>query len=97
LDLVCLECLSVIIATQFATTEQLKDLTHMLCFQIPCYKLYKEGLFFYVLTLKYMCHFGVSLKKLNQKAKHKIKNKISWIFFNALSLVVSRLITYLDK
>ncbi len=44
--------------------------------QIPCYKLYKEGLFSYVLTLKYMCHFGMSLKKLNLKVKHKIKNQI---------------------
>ncbi len=31
LDLARLECLSVIVATQFATNEQLKDLTHMLC------------------------------------------------------------------
>jgi hypothetical protein len=31
LDLVCLKCLNVIVATQFATNEQLKDLTHMLC------------------------------------------------------------------
>jgi hypothetical protein len=71
LDLVCLEHLSVIIATQFATNEQLKDLTHMFCLRIPCYKLYKEGLFSYVLTLKYMCHFGMIFKKLNQEAKHK--------------------------
>jgi hypothetical protein len=32
LDLTYLERLSVIVATQFATNEQLKDLTHMLCF-----------------------------------------------------------------
>jgi len=31
LDLACLERLSVIIATQFAINEQLKDLTHMFC------------------------------------------------------------------
>jgi hypothetical protein len=31
LDLACLECLSVIIATQFATNEQLKNLIHMFC------------------------------------------------------------------
>jgi hypothetical protein len=43
LDLAYLACLSVIIATQFATNEQLKNLTHMFCVQIPCYKLYKEG------------------------------------------------------
>jgi len=47
------------------------------------------------LILKYMCHFGFSLKKLNLKAKHKIKNKILWLFFNALSLVISYLFTYL--
>jgi hypothetical protein len=47
------------------------------------------------LILKYMCHFGFSLKKLNLKAKHKIKNKILWLFFNALSLVISYLLTYL--
>jgi hypothetical protein len=61
LDLACLERLIVIIATQFAINEQLKDLTHMICFGIPCYKLYKEGLFSYVFILKYMCHFGTSL------------------------------------
>ncbi len=69
LDMACLERLSVIIATN----EQLKTLTHMFCIQIPCYKLYKEGLFSYVFTLKYMCHFGMNWKKLNLKAKHKIK------------------------
>jgi hypothetical protein len=39
-----------------ATNEQLKDLTHMFCLRIPCYKLYEKGLIFYVFTLKYMCH-----------------------------------------
>ncbi len=57
----------------FAINEQLKDLTHMLCLQIPCYKLYEEGLFSYVLALKYTCHFGMNFKKFNVKAKHKIK------------------------
>jgi hypothetical protein len=37
-----LECLNVIIATQFATNEQLKDLIHMFCLRISCYKLYKK-------------------------------------------------------
>jgi len=32
LDLAYLECLNVIVATQFAINEQLKDLTHMFCF-----------------------------------------------------------------
>jgi hypothetical protein len=36
----CYSCNSI------TTNEQLKDLTHMFCFQIPCYKLYKEGFFF---------------------------------------------------
>jgi L-asparagine transporter-like permease len=36
------------------------------------------------------------LKKLNLKAKHKIKNKISWLFFNALNLMLSRLLTYIS-
>ncbi len=97
MDLACFEQLSVIVATQFATNKEPKDLNHMLCFQIPYYKLYKKGLFSYVLTLKYMCHFGRSLKKLNLKAKHKIKNKISWLLFSALSLVLSYLLTYLGK
>jgi len=58
LDLACLERLSVIVAIEFATNEQQKDLTHMFYFQIPCYKLYKQVLFSYVSTLKYMCHLG---------------------------------------
>ncbi len=41
----------------------------MFCFQIPCYKLYKENLFSYDLPLKYMCHFGMNLKQLNLKTK----------------------------
>jgi hypothetical protein len=45
-----------------ATNEQLKELTHMFCLQIPCYTLYKEGLLSYVLTLKYMCQFWDELK-----------------------------------
>jgi hypothetical protein len=42
----------------------------MFYLQIPCYKLYKENLFSYVLTLKYMCHFGMNLKEFNPRAKH---------------------------
>ncbi len=97
MDLVYFECLNVIVTIQFATNEQLKDLTHMICLQIPCYKLYKEGLFSYVFTLKYMCHFGMNLKKLNLKAKHKLKKINSWLFFSALSFVFSYLLTYLGK
>jgi hypothetical protein len=97
LDLACLECLNVIIITHFATNEQLKDLTHMLCLWISYYKLHKKGLFSYVLTSKYMCHFGMNLKKPNPKTKHKILKKNSWLFFNALSFVLSYLFTYLVK
>ncbi len=60
----CYSCNSI------AIKEQLKDLTHMFCLQIPCYKLYTKGLFFHILTLKYKCHFGMSSKKFNLKAKH---------------------------
>jgi hypothetical protein len=80
-----------------STNEQLKDLTHMFCLRIPCYKLYKEALISYVFTLKYMCHFGMSWKKLNVKEKPKIRNKISCLFFNAFSFVLSYLFTYLGK
>jgi hypothetical protein len=76
LNLACFERLNVTVAIQFIMNEQLKDLTHMFCLQIPWYKLYKESLFSYVLTLKYMCHFGMTLKKLNLKTKHKINKKI---------------------
>jgi hypothetical protein len=69
----------------------------MFCFQIPSYKIYKESLFSYVLSLKYMFHLRMSFKKFNLKTKHKIKNKISWLFFNEFSLVFSYLLTYLDK
>jgi hypothetical protein len=44
-----------------------------------------------------MCHFGMNFKKFNLKAKHKIKNKISWLLFNAFNLVLSYLLTYLGK
>jgi hypothetical protein len=66
--------------------EQLKDLTHMFCLRIPYYKLYKEGLFYYVFTLKYMCHFGMNWKTFNLKAKHKIKKKIHGYFLGHLIL-----------
>ncbi len=41
----------------------------MLCLGIPCHKLYKEGVFSYVIMFKYMCHFGMSSKNLNLKSK----------------------------
>jgi hypothetical protein len=39
----------------------------------------------------------MSLEKVNLEAKHKIKNEISWLFFSALSLVLSYLLTYPNK
>ncbi len=73
LDLACPKCLSVwsmvglsYNCNSIASKEQLKKLFHMICLQIPCYKLYKEDLFSYILTLKYMCHFGMSSKSLTQ-------------------------------
>ncbi len=62
-----------VVATQFATKKQLKDLTHMSFLWIPCHKLYKEGVLSYVFTLKYTCHFEMSSKNINPKGK--IKNK----------------------
>jgi hypothetical protein len=63
----------ILIATQFLINVQLKDLTHMFSPRISFHKLYKEGLFSYVLTLKYMCPFGMRLKSLTLKTKHRIK------------------------
>ncbi len=39
-----------IVEIQFAIKEQLENLTHMFCFWILNYRLYKEGIFFYVFT-----------------------------------------------
>ncbi len=107
MNLACLKRLSVLslvnllyscnsIAIQFAIKEQVKDLTHMFCFQIPCYKLYKKDMFSHVFTIKYIYHFGMNSKKLNLKAKHEMKKK-SWLFFSSFSLVFSYLLTYLSK
>jgi hypothetical protein len=75
------------IATQFTTNEELKNLTHMFCLGIPCYKLYKKR---FVLRWKYMCHFGINPKKKTWRQNKKLKNKISWLFFNSFSLVLSQ-------
>jgi hypothetical protein len=63
------------------TNEKLKHLTHMFYFRIPCDKPYKQDLFSYVFTLKYMCHLKINWKKkeFNPKEKHK-KNKIHGYF-----------------
>jgi len=62
-----------LVVIQFATNTQLKDLNHMFCPWISFHKLYIENVLFCVLTLKYMCQFGMKLKKLKLKIKHKIK------------------------
>jgi len=54
-------------------------------------------LLFYVLTLKYMCHFGMNLKELNPRTKDNIKYIISWLIFSAHSLVLSYLLICLGK
>jgi hypothetical protein len=56
-----------IISTQFVSNVQLKDLTNMFCFWILFHKLYKQGVFYFVFTLKYMSQFGMSLRKYNLK------------------------------
>jgi hypothetical protein len=69
-----------LIATQYVINVQLKDLTHMFGLWISSHKLYKESVFYYVFTLKYMCEFGISL---TLKTKHKIEQK----YLHAYSLV----------
>jgi hypothetical protein len=98
LDLAYLDRWSVIVAIQFTTNEKLKDLTQAFYFQIPCYKLYKESLFSYVLILKYMCHFGTSLKKLNLKAKHKIlKINYDYVLVHLVLNFLTYILTQVNK
>jgi len=54
-----------LITTQFATNVQLKDLTHKFFFNLISQIMQKNVDF--VLTLKYMCQFGMSSKKFNPK------------------------------
>jgi len=84
-------------AIQFATRENFKILTHMFYLWIPCYKLYEEDMFSYVLTFKYTCHFGMNTKQFNPKSKTQIFFKNSWLFFNSFSLVFFYLFIYLGK
>jgi hypothetical protein len=85
------------IVIHFSIKKQLKYLTHMLWFQISCYKLYKERLLSYVSTFKYMCHFGMNSKKINLKAKHQNFKNNSWLLFSSFNLMFSYLLTYLGK
>jgi len=57
-----------VVAIQFATKEQSKDVTDMFFFESNVTN-YMKKTFFYVFTLKYMYHFGMSSKKLNFKGK----------------------------
>ncbi len=74
------------IATQFTTNEELKDLTHMFCLGIPCYKQYKKGLFSNENTCAIL---GSTQKNLTWRQNKNLKNKISWLVLNSLSLVLS--------
>jgi hypothetical protein len=51
----------------------------------PMLQIILKGLVNLFFTLKYMCQFGMSLKKFNLNAKHKIFKKIhgalNFIFF----------------
>jgi len=54
--------------SSICNSKKLKDLTHMLC-----NKLYKKGVFFYVLTLNYTPISAWVQKSLTLQTKHKIK------------------------
>jgi hypothetical protein len=53
------------VTTQFVTKERLKYSTHMLNVFESHVTNYINKVFSYVPTLKYMCHFRMSSKKLN--------------------------------
>ncbi len=53
------------ITTQFATKEKL----NFFFFESHVINYIYKGLLFYVLTLKYMCHFEMSSKNFNLKDK----------------------------
>jgi hypothetical protein len=58
-----------VIATKFETKKTTKRFNRYAFFLNPCHKLYKEGVFNHVPTLKYMCQFEMNSKKLNNKSK----------------------------
>jgi hypothetical protein len=67
LDLAYLECLSVIVATQFATNEQLKDLTHMFFFLNPMLQIIYLKKTLLCSHIKIHVPFWDELKKLKGK------------------------------
>jgi len=54
----CGEYIYIYIYNSIATRVSLKDITHMFYFQY--HKLFKGGVSSRILTLKYMCHVGMS-------------------------------------
>ncbi len=69
MNLACPEHLSVIVATQFATKGQLKDLTHML-FKSHVTNYIKNELFILYSHIKIQVPFWDELEKLNSKGKN---------------------------
>jgi hypothetical protein len=59
---------SFLITTKFSTKVQLKGLTHMLCFLMSSYKVYKKVPSF-LFHIKNHVLFGMNLKKFNLKSK----------------------------
>ncbi len=64
---------SFLVAIEFVIKVQQKGLTHMFCFLMSSYKVYKENAFSLDFTLKTICHLGWVQRSLTLKAKHKIK------------------------
>ncbi len=50
-----------------------KGFTNLFCPWMSSHRLYNEGGFSCEFTIKCMCQFGMSSKKLNPKDKHKMK------------------------
>jgi hypothetical protein len=49
---------SFLVAIEFVIKVQQKGLTHMFCFLMSSYKVYKENAFSLDFTLKTICHLG---------------------------------------
>jgi hypothetical protein len=59
----------ILVAIQFATNVQLKDLTHKFWSLNFISQIILKRCLSCVLTLEYMCQFGMSLKKIISKDK----------------------------
>ncbi len=64
---------SFLVAIGFVIEVQLKGLTHMFCFLMPFYKVYKECAFSLDFTLEIMCDLVWTQRSLTLKSKYKIK------------------------